>query len=78
MSRTDWLLILQGAGITVQMLNAGLSALTHNAALALILGAIFGGFQFVVQRLGNNSVPENSPAQVAPEAPAKPSDTAKP
>ncbi len=69
MSRTDWLLVLQGVGITVQMLNASLASLTHNASLALILGALFGGFQFVVQRIGNNSVPDQPRSNYTPSQP---------
>lgn len=55
MDRSTKLLILQGAGITLHIINAQIGVLTHSAAIALIVGAVVGGFQFVVQNLGNKT-----------------------
>ena len=58
MTRSDWLLILQGAGQAAQLINAQIAVLTHNAALALLIGAVLAGFSYVVQHLGNQTVPD--------------------
>ena len=50
--------LLQAIGVTVQILNAGIGTVTHDAAIVLIVGAIAGGFQIYVQRLGNASTPQ--------------------
>lgn len=52
--------LMQSVGITLQMVNAGLGTVTHNAAAALIIGAVIGGYQFYVQRVGNASVPQDT------------------
>ena len=61
--KPETLLLLQSICITVQTLNAGIAAVTQNATLALIVGALAGGLQFYVQHAGNRSEPR------APHAP---------
>ena len=56
------LLLLQSACITLQTINAGIAAITQNAAAALIIGAIAGGLQFYVQHAGNQVVPTSGAA----------------
>ena len=51
------LLALQSVGITVHILNAGLATVTHNALIALLIGAFAGGFQYFLQNAGNQSTP---------------------
>lgn len=69
MSRTDKIIILQGVGSTLQVLNAGIAAVTRNAIIALCIGAACAGFQMVLQKLGNESLPDppNAKAAKSPE-----------
>ena len=62
MKRSDWLLVFQAAGVTAQLINGQVGVLTHNAAVALIIGAVLGGFQYAVQHLGNQT-PVEPPKQ---------------
>jgi hypothetical protein len=57
MDRTTWLLILQGLGVTLQLINAQIAVLTHSATVALIVSAVLAGYQFVLQHLGNQTPP---------------------
>ena len=54
---TTLILFLQSMLISAQVLNAGIATITHNAAAALIAGAVVGGFQYFVQHVGNQTVP---------------------
>jgi hypothetical protein len=56
-NRTTWLLILQGLGITLQGINAGIGTITHNAVVVLVVASVVGGYQYVLQNLGNNATP---------------------
>jgi hypothetical protein len=56
--KPNTLLLLQSVCITVQTINAGLAAITQNAAVALIVGALAGGLQFYVQHAGNKTDPK--------------------
>ena len=65
MSRTTWLLILQGIGVTAQLINAQIAVVTHSATIALTVSAILAGYQYVLQHLGNQTPVEqaNPPAK---------------
>jgi hypothetical protein len=52
------LLAIQSALITLQIVNAGIATVTHNALIALIIGAVVGGIQNYVQHAGNQSEPK--------------------
>lgn len=52
-----FLIVLQGLAIALQMLNAQMGILTDNKAVALVISAVIGGFQYVIQHLGNQTVP---------------------
>lgn len=54
--------LLQAIGITVQIINAGAAAVIHNPLVALIVSAVAGGYQYYVQKLGNESQPPPPPA----------------
>lgn len=58
MNRSTWLLIFQGLGVSLQMINASLTVIFKDEALAIVVAAVIGGFQFVIQHLGNGTVPE--------------------
>lgn len=53
MDRATLLTLLQGLGITLQMVNAQIAVLTHSTVEALLIGAVIGGYQYVIQHLGN-------------------------
>lgn len=55
MDRATLLTLLQGLGITLQMVNAQLAVLTHSTSEALLIGALIGGYQYVIQHLGNTT-----------------------
>lgn len=57
MSKSTWLLVAQGLGITLQMVNLGIGTVTHDAGVALITGAFVSGYQFVIQHIGNQTPP---------------------
>lgn len=57
MSRSNWLIVLQGLGITGQVVNAGIGAATHNELVVLVVGAVVAGYQFTIQHLGNQNDP---------------------
>ena len=61
MSKAMWLVVLQGIGITLQTVNAGIATVTHNAVVALIVCAVVGGYQFTIQHLGNQMLPQAAP-----------------
>lgn len=69
MDRATLLTLLQGLGITLQMVNAQLAVLTHNTSEALLIGAVIGGYQYVIQHLGNATPVPPSPAKlvIAPQ-----------
>ncbi len=52
------ILFLQSMLITLQIVNAGLATIPGlPVAVPLVAAAVFGGFQFFVQNLGNLSMP---------------------
>jgi hypothetical protein len=53
MDRKTVLLIMQGAGITGQLINAQAAVITGSARMALLMSAVLAGYQFVIQHLGN-------------------------
>lgn len=58
MSQTT-LTALQSLLIFLQMANAGISGMTHlNPIISVLLSAGVGSFQYFVQHLGNQSVPQ--------------------
>jgi hypothetical protein len=57
----NFLLFLQSMLISLQIVNAGLASVTHNAALTLAVGALVGGMQFFIQNVGNKTVPPPEP-----------------
>jgi len=57
MSKTTWLLVLQGLGVTLQLINAQFAVITKNAAAALIFSSVLAGYQVILQRAGNNATP---------------------
>lgn len=63
MTRASWLIVLQGIGVTAQLLNAGIGTVTHNSAVVLIVSATVAGFQFIIQNLGNKMVPPQDSKQ---------------
>ena len=65
MRRTDWLLILQGLAAGIQVFNAGAATYIHNPLITLGIGSIAAMFSFVVQHIGNQTVPMPEP-QSAP------------
>lgn len=60
MQKTTFLIVLQGILIVVQMVNAQIGVISHDATVTLVVGAIAAGFQFVVQHLGNVACPPES------------------
>jgi hypothetical protein len=52
---TVW--VLQSIGIGLSVVNAGVATVTHNALIALLVGAVAAGFSAYAQHLGNQSVP---------------------
>lgn len=63
MDKTTKLLILQGVLVTLSIINAGIAAVLHNELVTLLVGAVCAGFSFVVQHLGNQTIPP-APTQV--------------
>jgi hypothetical protein len=63
---TNTILLLQSLLIFLQVINGAIATITHNAAVALIVGAFFGAFQFYVQHIGNQTVPANASATPPP------------
>lgn len=57
MTRANKLVIAQGVGITLQIINAQIATVIHNATIALIVGAIVAGYQFIIQKMGNETEP---------------------
>lgn len=60
MQKTTIYIILQGLCIAVQMVNAQMASMTHDANIALIVSAFTAGLQFVVQHLGNVACPPDA------------------
>lgn len=58
---TNTLLMLQSILVTGQIINGGIAAITHNAMVVLIGGAVIGGLQFYVQHVGNQTKPQEKP-----------------
>lgn len=63
MNRATWLIVLQGIGVTAQLINAGIGTVTHNSAVVLIVSATVAGYQFILQHLGNKMVPTQDQKQ---------------
>lgn len=55
--KTTLLIILQGMAIVLQMINSQMAVLTDDKATALVISAVIGGFQYIVQHLGNQACP---------------------
>jgi hypothetical protein len=55
------ILILQSVGIFLQMVNAQIGVITHNASIAALAGAAIGAYQFYIQHLGNQSPAQGGP-----------------
>lgn len=55
------ILLLQAIGITLQMINASLAVIIHSESIALLVGAVIGGYQFYIQHLGNKTNTSSSP-----------------
>lgn len=51
---TIWL--MQSIGYFLQVVNAGLSGVTHDPTVTLLVSAGIGAYQMYVQHLGNQSV----------------------
>lgn len=68
MSRTDKLAILQGIGVTLQMINTGLVTVVKDPFVSLIVSAVIGGYQYVIQHIGNITDPK---IQEPPAVPVK-------
>ena len=54
------LLVMQGIGLSLQMINAGLSGIVHSPAASLVISATIGGYQYIVQHLGNQTQPDKT------------------
>lgn len=46
---------------SLQVVNAGIASISHNPAVALILGAVVMGFSIYVQKMGNETTPSVDP-----------------
>lgn len=64
MKRADWLILLQSLAAAMQVINAGIAAVTHVAWIALLIGGICAAFQTAVQHIGNNITPESNQEKV--------------
>jgi hypothetical protein len=53
----NMMLVLQSVGVTLQMINAGLSGIVHSPAASLVISATIGGYQYLIQHLGNQVDP---------------------
>lgn len=51
------ILALQSLGIAMQIINTGIATTHANPVLVLVIGACVGGFQFFLQRVGNQADP---------------------
>jgi len=54
------ILALQSIGVTLQMINAGLSGIVHSPAASLTISAVVGGYQYFIQHLGNQTEPDKT------------------
>lgn len=63
MNRASTLIVLQGIGITAQVINAGIGTVTHQPETVLIVGAVVAGYQFIIQHLGNQTDPNPKPQE---------------
>lgn len=68
MDRATLLTILQGLGIALQMVNAQIAVLTHSTSEALIISAFIGGYQYVIQHLGNTTPVPPAPKNLVVES----------
>jgi hypothetical protein len=60
------LLVMQGIGLSLQMINAGLSGIVHSPAASLIISAVIGGYQYIIQHLGNQTPPDKTTVIIEP------------
>ena len=67
MSRTDWLLLLQGLSAGIQVFNAGAATYIKNPLITLGIGSMAAVFSFVVQHIGNQTVPDMPKPQDPPK-----------
>ncbi len=62
--KTTTILIMQGIAVTLQIINAGIgSVLPHTPTAAFVIlcvAAVVGGFQFIVQHIGNQTRPDGA------------------
>jgi len=58
MNRANWLTVLQGVGITAQLINAQIAVITQSSKIALVVSAFLAGYQFTIQHLGNQTDPQ--------------------
>jgi hypothetical protein len=63
------MLVLQSIGVTLQMVNAGLSGVVHNPAASLVISATIGGYQYLIQHLGNQVDPTKTTVETVKTAP---------
>jgi hypothetical protein len=65
------ILLLQSLLIFLQVVNGAIGTLTHNATIAVLVGAFVGSLQYYVQHIGNASIPPPAVPETTPNPPAK-------